>query len=69
MEGRTLNNVLTLHSGVYWPTDFVPNEKRLHELQSATVYDDDVWIVSYPKSGKFNDVIWSTNCHFIFHGF
>jgi len=61
MEGHLNNNIqLTLYSGVHWPPFFIPNEKRLQELQCAKVYDDDVWIVSYPKSGKSDDDFWYT---------
>jgi len=60
-----------VHSGLYWPTDFVPNEERLHELTNFNQQQFMMMMfgLSHTRnlSGKFNDVIWSRTCHLNFH--
>jgi len=51
-ENEKFIEKLRMYDGTYLSTFFVPDEKRMRELLSAKVYDDDIWIVTYPKSGK-----------------
>jgi len=43
---------MRLVKGTYIPVPFIPDEKRLDELLHANVYEDDVFIVTFPKSGR-----------------